>query len=132
VAGTRRTEARLLHRIEVDRVRAPAAVIAAIGEKGARSAVVVEGLAEPHRRPPPTTAPADAFAEEHPLALEVDRDPLEHPAAATTHERERGRGTEVVESVFAHRHWAETVPNAALPTRDGGRNRRLGAPPCDL
>lgn len=123
VTGARRAEARVLHRVEVDRVGAPAVMVAPVREARARPAVVVEGLAEANRRPTPAAAFSDPITEEDAVAFEVDGNPLEHPTAATAHEWERGCGAEVVQSVFLHRHRAETVANAGLNPWDGRRAR---------
>jgi hypothetical protein len=122
VTGARRSEARELHCVEVDRVGAPAVVVAPVREARTRSTVVAQGLAKPNRRPASATACADPITEEDPIAFDVDRDPLEYPAATTADERERGRGAEVVEGIFSHRHRAETVANTALSTWDGAPN----------
>ena len=90
-----RTEARLLHRVEVDRVRTPAALIAPVREPRPRVAVGVDVLMQLHRRPAAPAA-ADPVAEEDALAFEVDGDPFEHPTAPTADERQSRRRAQVV------------------------------------
>jgi hypothetical protein len=127
VPGSSRSETRFLHRVEVDRVGALAVVVAPVGEAGARSTVVVEGLAETDRRPASAATPRRSFPEEDPLGREVDGDPFEHQTATAADERERGRRAQVVQGVLSHRHWAETVANTAPSAGDGRQMRAARA-----